>query len=904
MAAGTTVARINTIVTANTTQFTAAMGKAQTTAGKFTAAAGAAAKAASGPLTLGLLGVGAAAVKAAVDFDDSMTKIESLVGIAGSEVDAMAESVRALSGETAQAPGALADAMFFIQSAGLRGAVAMETLEASAQAAAVGLGDVTEIADLATSALNAYGAENLSAVQATDVLTAAVREGKLEASELAGSMGRVLPIASAMGVQFHEVGAAFAALSRTGTNAAEAATQVRGILSSLLRPTKQAEEALEGMGLSSEGLREQIRDEGLLATLQTLAEEFDGNSAAAASVFGNIRALSGVMDLMGANTATTEAIFANMRDTTGTLDEAFAVVSDTAGFKFQQAMADLQETLIGIGEQVIPIVLQMLEGVQFLVGAFTDLPGPIQAAAAAMTALVVASGPIGQIALAVGGLLYVFGEMAGNAREARDRQEELTQEFIDADSPTHTMIGRMEELAASIRDVGDAADETTGDVDTIVGSTTALGLAMGTDTLPLFDELGISMNDIAVVAESGTDAFQELQDVLKDTASADAMRRSVQDLTGAEREMADALIDAFEAGNLEIKQLDDMLDVVDETADAFDDNRKALEAQAEELVKSGDAVRILGTEFDNAEAMVAGFQRQNMSNLEIMELIDTLVQNHTESLNGMSVEARRAGIEVDTLGGEMTGADGPIGDVTEGTEGLAGAMGLAADETFRMRDEFSQMIDAIFAEGNALRGAEQLAADLAETVALIGKEEAPDMVEAFERGGGDLSAIIQEIADGFGDLNDPEAMGAVRDVVESLIHIGEAGKATQEEILHLQFLMSALDGANVDLNIRLAAAAITGFDPDNLGGELSGFYGATGGIVTRPTRALIGEAGPEAVVPLSTAPGASPLPAGFGGGGTTNVTIQMPVGSDASDMIRTLDLYSRRNGNVPITTGG
>lgn len=98
----TTVARINTIVTANTTQFTAAMGKAQTRAGKFAAAAGVAAKAASGPLTMALIGVAGAAVKAATDFDDSMTKIESLVGIASDEVDAMAESVKALSGETAR----------------------------------------------------------------------------------------------------------------------------------------------------------------------------------------------------------------------------------------------------------------------------------------------------------------------------------------------------------------------------------------------------------------------------------------------------------------------------------------------------------------------------------------------------------------------------------------------------------------------------------------------------------------------------------------------------------------------------------------------------------------------------------------------------------------------------------
>jgi hypothetical protein len=43
-------------------------------------------------------------------------------------------------------------------------------------------------------------------------------------------------------------------------------------------------------------------------------------------------------------------------------------------------------------------------------------------------------------------------------------------------------------------------------------------------------------------------------------------------------------------------------------------------------------------------------------------------------------------------------------------------------------------------------------------------------------------------------------------------------------------------------------------------------HGATGGIVTRPTLALIGEAGPEAVVPLNRTPGSSPLPTTAGAG--------------------------------------
>ena len=59
------------------------------------------------------------------------------------------------------------------------------------------------------------------------------------------------------------------------------------------------------------------------------------------------------------------------------------------------------------------------------------------------------------------------------------------------------------------------------------------------------------------------------------------------------------------------------------------------------------------------------------------------------------------------------------------------------------------------------------------------------------------------------------------------------------------------------------------------------FGGQHGAIVTKPTFTMIGEAGPEAIVPLSTAPGASPLP-GMAGGGVTNIYINVE-GSVRSD---------------------
>jgi hypothetical protein len=63
---------------------------------------------------------------------------------------------------------------------------------------------------------------------------------------------------------------------------------------------------------------------------------------------------------------------------------------------------------------------------------------------------------------------------------------------------------------------------------------------------------------------------------------------------------------------------------------------------------------------------------------------------------------------------------------------------------------------------------------------------------------------------------------------------------------------------------------------------------AAGGIVTSPTLALIGEAGPEAVVPL-----------GKGGGMGNNVTINVN-GGDPNAVVSALRAYMRTNGAVPI----
>ncbi len=415
---------------------------------------------------------GGAAIKMGADFDKSMTKIKSLVGLAGKDVDKMGKQAREMAKNTGISSQQAGDALFYITSAGLEGASAMSVLNASLKASASGLGDVSQVADLATSAMNAYGSDTLSATDATDVLTAAVREGKLNSEDLASSMGQVLPVASNMGVSFNEVGAAMAAMSRTGTNAAQGATQLNSILSGLLKPTKQAEEALGEMGLSSAGLKQQIKDEGLLSVLETLKTEFDSNGDAAAKVFPNIRALRGVLDLTGKSAETTKEIFDELNASQGATKKAFDETAKSASFRLKKALNGARESFSEMGAVLLTALLpaiQKITGViSKLFNSFTNLDASTQNIILGVGALVIALPtllslfgtlvtvvgtlltPLGAVAAAVAGIAYII---ATNWSEVAPVLVGLYNRFVDLYNSTtllRVVIGGLKSIFKTV----------------------------------------------------------------------------------------------------------------------------------------------------------------------------------------------------------------------------------------------------------------------------------------------------------------------------------------------------------------------------------------------------------------------------------------------------------------------
>jgi len=609
-------------------------------------------------LTLPLALAGGAAIKMGLDFDKSMTKIKTLVGIASDEVDQMGKVAIEMAKNTGVSAKDAADALFFITSAGLRGADAMAVLEQSLKASAIGLGDTKTVADLATSALNAYGVENLSASQATDVLTAAIREGKLEADSLSQSMGTVLPVASQLGVKFSEVGATFAAMSRTGTDASMAATQIRGVLFALLKPTKQAKDTLKQFNLSAEGLRDQLGKEGLLSTLKTLTNAFGDNEEAQGKVFANTRALSGVLDLMGKNLGSTEEIFDRMNTTAGITAEAFAELEKSASFKLEKSLNDLRVAFTEIGsvllETFTPVIQEISSVLVSLSQKFQSLDPGVKKAIVIFTALVAALGPflmiLGAMSSGIGVLVGAFGTALPIILKVAGAFKTLTVAMIA--NPVGLIAAAVVTLVAGFVEYLHRLEPAVSRTKTFFNILKSLGNPLKFATLQA-EDAAKAINQEKKETEKATKAKEEFKDILEN------LQKPIQKTTKETEKLGFALKEVSKASAITLSI---------ETGDLDYATGKFAQADIAVGAQQVETTGIAGIEAPGGDAVGSA--------LEGLLAMQNQANATTNAINNLNESQKSLSELGNMVGGQLSGAFSELGNSMVASLGLGeGALG-------------------------------------------------------------------------------------------------------------------------------------------------------------------------------------------------------------------------------------
>lgn len=362
------------------------------------------------PIAAGFAVAGVAAFK----FQDSLMKIQNLTGTSAAQTKAWGDELLKLGAITGQTPLKLAESLYFVASSGFKGAEAMDVIKVSAKAAAAGLGDVKVTADVLTSAMNSYGHNAYTAAEVTDYLMKTIEVGKAEPVALATSLGRIMPVANQLKIGLDELGGNVAALTLGGLSSAEAVTALRGTMIALVAPAKMSIEQLGKMGLSYQDVKRSIADEGLLPTLKMLWEEVDHNELAMRKLIPNTRALNGVLSLLGANYGENLKVIDKVTHAQGALDKAMKNTAEQPVQKLRQAWAALQGEAIKAGALILPVVASIAKVVVDLVQAVNGLSPGWRSAVMWLGAFAAAAGPVIMVAGSIiRSLALIKGAFAG-----------------------------------------------------------------------------------------------------------------------------------------------------------------------------------------------------------------------------------------------------------------------------------------------------------------------------------------------------------------------------------------------------------------------------------------------------------------------------------------------------------
>lgn len=359
-----------------------------------------------------------ASVKLASDYTDAVAKVGTVADLQSVPLEKLRDDMLQLSTETGRGAGEIADATYQAISASVDTADAVSFVGTSVGLAKAGFLETADAVDVLTTIINAYGLEASDAGRLSDILIQTQNDGKTTVNELSQSMGQVIPLASAYGVNIENLAASYAQLTKNGVATAQAGTYLKSMLNELGDSGSDVGEILKSKTGKSFG---QLMNDGMSLgdVLGILNDSVNGDSEALAGLWSSSEAGTGALSILSSGVGAFNDELGNMQDSTGNVADALETLS-TPSAKAQESLNAVKNAGIELGsaalEAIAPLLEQLAETVKSLTERFSNLSPATQTVIVAVMAILAALGPviiiIGQLITAVGTIMTVAPAVA------------------------------------------------------------------------------------------------------------------------------------------------------------------------------------------------------------------------------------------------------------------------------------------------------------------------------------------------------------------------------------------------------------------------------------------------------------------------------------------------------------
>ncbi len=218
-------------------------------------------------VTLPVIGIGTAMMKAGMDYEAGMSKVQAISGATGSDIGRLGDKAMEMASKTKFSTAESAEAYQYMAMAGWKTNEMVSALDAVMYLAGASGESLATTSDIVTDAMTAFGlaadgtssvlkngvsVEVSNATRFTDVLAAASNNANTNVSMLGESFKYVAPLAGSMNYSIEDTAVALGLMANSGIKAGSAGAQLRNILTNLAKPTEDMQWALEALGVSLE----------------------------------------------------------------------------------------------------------------------------------------------------------------------------------------------------------------------------------------------------------------------------------------------------------------------------------------------------------------------------------------------------------------------------------------------------------------------------------------------------------------------------------------------------------------------------------------------------------------------------------------------------------------------------
>ena len=347
-------------------------------------------------VTLPIVGVGAAAVKTATDFEAGMSEVKAISGATGSEFDVLRDKAIEMGAKTKFSASDSVDAFKYMAMAGWDASQMMDGIAGVMDLAAASGEDLATTSDIVTDALTAFGLQASDSAHFADVLAQASSRSNTNVGLIGETFKYVAPVAGALGYSIEDTAVAIGLMASTGIKGSQAGTALRSTITRLAKPVGEAKDAVEELEISITNADGTMKP--LSQTMVELREKFAGlteeQKVQYAAMLAGQEGMSGLLAIVNASDEDFQKLTDEINNANGAAEDMASIMTDNTAGAVEQLEGALESAGILIIDEFAPYIRKLAEWIAGLVEKFNSLSEEEQDQIVKFGLILAAIGPV------------------------------------------------------------------------------------------------------------------------------------------------------------------------------------------------------------------------------------------------------------------------------------------------------------------------------------------------------------------------------------------------------------------------------------------------------------------------------------------------------------------------------